>query len=138
MLSIACVAQLARAVPALAQTAIQTTLAQAATAPMLSTGAGLAERDGAALYANVCQACHMPEGQGATGAGTYPSLAVDTNLSGGSYPIHVVINGKRAMPPFGRMMSDEQIAAVVNDVRTHFGNAYPDAVTIKDVAADRR
>jgi len=137
MLSLAWGALSALATPALAQTAIQTTSKQIA-APMLSTGTGLAEREGAELYANICQACHMPDGKGATGAGTYPSLAGDSNLAGSSYPIHIVINGKRAMPPFGKMMGDEQIAAVVNYVRTHFGNTYPDVITVKDVAAGRR
>ncbi len=28
------------------------------------------------------------------------------------------------MPPVGSMMSDEQVADVVNYVRTHFGNSY--------------
>jgi mono/diheme cytochrome c family protein len=124
--------------PALAQTATPTTSEQAVAAPMLSTGGSLAEHNGVELYANICQACHMADGNGATGAGTYPSLAGDTNLVAGSYPIHVVINGKRAMPPFGKMLSDTQIAAVVNYVRTHFGNTYADAVTVKDVAAGRR
>jgi mono/diheme cytochrome c family protein len=41
------------------------------------------------------------------------------------------------MPAIGDMMSDAQVAAVVNYVRTHFGNAYPDAVTVEDVAAAR-
>jgi mono/diheme cytochrome c family protein len=30
-------------------------------------------------------------------------------------------------------MSDDQVAAVVNYVRTHFGNTYTDAVTAEDV-----
>jgi mono/diheme cytochrome c family protein len=42
------------------------------------------------------------------------------------------------MPPFGDMMTDDQIAAVVNYVRTHFGNAYEDRVTANDVRAARR
>ena len=42
------------------------------------------------------------------------------------------------MPPFGEMMTDAQIAAVVNYVRTHFGNDYSDAVTASDVKAMRR
>ncbi len=138
MLPLAWGVLLALVAPAPAQTATQAISAQAAAAPMLSTGSSLAEHTGAELYANICQACHMPDGKGATGAGTYPSLAGDTNLAGGSYPIFVVINGKRAMPPFGKMMSDEQIVAVVNYVRTHFGNTYADAVTVKDVAAGRR
>ena len=37
------------------------------------------------------------------------------------------------MPPFGAMMSDDQVAAVVNYLRTHFGNHYRDAVTAEDV-----
>ncbi len=135
---LAWVALLALSAPALAQSAIQTMSAQAAAAPMLSTGPALAEHTGAELYANICQACHMPDGQGATGAGSYPSLAGDGNLAGGAYPVYVVINGKRAMPPFGKMMNDQQIAAVVNYVRSHFGNTYSDAVTAKDVAAGRR
>jgi len=30
-------------------------------------------------------------------------------------------------------MDDQQIAAVVNYVRTHFGNQYPDTVTAEEV-----
>ena len=138
ILTLSCLALLALMAPALAQTAIQTTSEQAAAAPMLSTGPALAEHTGAELYANICQACHMPDGKGATGAGSYPSLVGDSNLAGGSYPIYIVINGKRAMPPFGKMMSDVEIAAVVDYVRSHFGNTYSDAVTVKDVAAARR
>ena len=70
------------------------------------------------LYANVCQACHMPDGKGAVGAGTYLA-AKDPNLEAGGYPVYVVVRGQRAMPPVGAMMSDEQVAAVVNYVRTH-------------------
>jgi mono/diheme cytochrome c family protein len=42
------------------------------------------------------------------------------------------------MPPFGAMMSDDQVAAVVNYVRTHFDNYYRDAVTPEDVRSARR
>ena len=41
------------------------------------------------------------------------------------------------MPQFGGQMDDEQIAAVVNYVRTHFGNNYQDALTAADVKATR-
>jgi mono/diheme cytochrome c family protein len=37
------------------------------------------------------------------------------------------------MPPVGAMMSDDQVAAVVNYVRTHFGNQYQGTVTAEDV-----
>ena len=49
----------------------------------------------------------------------------DGNLESGGYPVYVVVSGQRAMPPIGAMMSDDQVAAVVNYVRTHFGNQYP-------------
>ncbi len=75
----------------------------------------------------------MPDGSGAAGAGSYPSLAKDTNLEARGYPVYVVVRGQRAMPPIGSMMSDDQVAAVVNFVRTHFGNHYQDAVTAEDV-----
>jgi mono/diheme cytochrome c family protein len=41
------------------------------------------------------------------------------------------------MPPLGRLMSDEQVADVINYVRSHFGNAYDDALSAADVRAAR-
>ena len=35
-------------------------------------------------------------------------------------------------------MSHAQVADVINYVRTHFGNSYPDAISAADVAAARR
>jgi mono/diheme cytochrome c family protein len=102
-----------------------------------SQGDAFTEQTGEALYANVCQACHMDQGQGAVGAGHYPALAKDANLEAGGYPVTVVLHGLNAMPPLGAMMSDEQVAAVVNYVRTNFGNNYTDAVTAQDVAGTR-
>src|ERR1700733_13199917 len=80
------------------------------------------EQGGEQLFANVCQGCHMPDAKGAVGARTYPSLAGNKKLEAGGYPIYIVVRGQRAMPAFGAMMSDEQVAAVVNYLRTHFGN----------------
>jgi mono/diheme cytochrome c family protein len=88
---------------------------------------------GEQLFVSVCQGCHMPDGNGATGAGNYPALTEDKNLESSGYPVYVVVRGQRAMPPIGSMMSDDQVAAVVNYVRTHFGNQYRDAVTAEDV-----
>ncbi len=75
----------------------------------------------------------MPDGSGAVGAGTYPSLQKDSKLEAAGYPVYVVVRGQKAMPPIGAMMSDDQVAAVVNYLRTHFGNQYQDAVTADDV-----
>ncbi|MGO1080100.1 c-type cytochrome [Inquilinus sp. CA228] len=106
-------------------------------APMLSPASTFAEADGAALFANVCQACHMPAGQGAAGAGHYPALAKNPNLEAGAYPVYVVVHGLKGMPPIGKMMTDDQVAAVVNYLRTNLGNAYTDPVTAQDVADAR-
>jgi cytochrome c5 len=109
-----------------------------ATEPALSQGFRFFEMSGKELFANVCQGCHMSDAKGATGAGTYPSLVADRKLEASGYPLHIVVNGQRGMPPFGAMMSDDQLAAVVNYLRTHFGNNYRDAVTREDVKAVRR
>jgi mono/diheme cytochrome c family protein len=106
--------------------------------PPLSPGSVFVEKDGEALFARICQGCHMADAGGATGAGTYPSLAGNANLQTGAYAVAVVVNGQRGMPPFGAAMSNDQIVAVVNFVRTHFGNRYADAVTVEDVRAARR
>jgi mono/diheme cytochrome c family protein len=103
-----------------------------------SSGYRFVEMSGEELFSNVCQGCHMAGAIGAVGAGSYPSLAGNRNLESSGYPIYVVVNGRRGMPPFGEMMSDDQIAAVVNYLRTHFGNSYEDRVTANDVKAARR
>jgi len=111
--------------------------AHAQSAAHFSPFFGFTEQSGEQLYANVCQGCHMPDGQGAAGAGTYPSLAGNKNLEAGGYPVYVVVRGLRAMPAFAAMMSDDQVAAVVNYLRTHFGNDFKDTVAPEDVKAVR-
>jgi mono/diheme cytochrome c family protein len=103
-----------------------------------SSGYRFVEMAGEELFTNVCQGCHMPDGNGATGAGSYPSLVANKNLEASGYPVYLVVNGRRGMPPFADMMTDGQIAAVVNYVRTHFGNSYTDEVTARDVSEARR
>jgi mono/diheme cytochrome c family protein len=105
----------------------------AASRHTFSSGYRFVEMTGEELFANVCQGCHMPDAAGATGAGTYPSLVGNKNLEASGYPIVLIINGRHGMPAFGDMMTDGQVAAVVNYVRTHFGNDFPDAVTARDV-----
>jgi mono/diheme cytochrome c family protein len=101
--------------------------------PTLSRGWRFSEQTGEALFANACQACHMSHAEGAVGAGRYPALAKDANLATAGYVVDVVLHGYKAMPAVGRLMTDEQVAAVVNYLRTHFGNSYSDAVTASDV-----
>lgn len=95
------------------------------------------EPDGEKLYRRVCAACHMADATGATGAGTYPALAKNPKLAASGYPLLLVVKGMNGMPPVGEMMTDQQVADVVNYIRTHFGNKYKDAVTAADVKALR-
>jgi mono/diheme cytochrome c family protein len=97
-----------------------------------------AEQSGEALYKSICQGCHMPDAKGAIGAGAYPALASNARLLSALYPIAVVLNGQRAMPPFGADLSDVQIANVINYVREHFGNHYTKPVSAAAVRAARR
>lgn len=103
-----------------------------------SSGYRFIEMSGENLYVNVCCGCHMVDAMGASGAGSYPSLVTNHNLEASSYAIDLVLNGRRGMPRFGEMMNDDQIAAVVNYLREHFGNSYSDAVTASEVQAARR
>jgi mono/diheme cytochrome c family protein len=95
------------------------------------------QQSGADIFHGVCQGCHMPDAKGAVGAGMYPALANNKNLATAGYPVGIVIHGQKAMPPFGDYFTDEQIANVVNYVRTNFGNHYTDKVTAADVKAQR-
>jgi mono/diheme cytochrome c family protein len=95
------------------------------------------QQSGEDLFKNICQGCHMPDAKGAIGAGAYPALADNPRLKAAIYPVVVVLHGQRAMPPFGDSLSDEQIANVINYVRTHFGNHYKDQVTPQTVKAQR-
>lgn len=93
--------------------------------------------DGATMYRAVCQACHMPDARGAKGAGEYPALAADPKLAAPQFPVARVLAGYGGMPSFADNMTDDQVAAVVNYVRTHFDNHYTDTVTAADVARQR-
>ena len=60
---------------------------------------------GAAVYSHVCQACHMPDGKGAVGAGAFPSLAANPKLEAAAYPVALILNGSKAMLPLSVMKS---------------------------------
>ena len=96
---------------------------------------GVSATTGDALYQHVCQGCHMPGAVGAVGAGRIPALADNKRLAAPGYPVAMVLRGNGGMPWFNGVLNDDQIAAVVNYVRTHFGNDYKDAVTAAYVAS---
>ncbi len=102
--------------------------------PPVSEGGHFTEVDGASLYRAICQGCHMPEGVGAIGAGRYPALRSNpiwASPTGGAY---IVLHGRHGMPGFGSQLTDAQVAAVVNYVRTHLENHYGESITPADIA----
>ncbi|MBB2487884.1 cytochrome c [Mitsuaria sp. WAJ17] len=98
--------------------------------PRFSSGWRFEQRSGPALYGALCAACHMPDGRGARGAGAYPALQGNPRLAATPYALHMVLNGHRAMPGFGRQLSDEQVAAVLSHVRARFGGMPPETAGV--------
>ena len=90
-------------------------------------------KHGAKLYEQHCADCHQADGQGAAAA--YPPLAGNRSLVADSAvnPIRIVLNGGYSpstagnprpygMPPFGSVLNDAEVAAVVSFIRTSWGN----------------
>lgn len=92
------------------------------------------QHGGENLYRAICQGCHMPDARGAQGAGAYPALAANPRLAAAAFPATRVLAGRGAMPALANSLTDEQVADVVNFVRSHFGNRYDDALAPADVA----
>jgi mono/diheme cytochrome c family protein len=111
------VAYLQTAVPA------KTSVAPAAVAVL---PAGI---NGAQIYADNCARCHSENGEGVDN--NFPNLAhnqsvwdgpadnIISMILGGYAPWHV---NQSSMPEFGKSLSDDQIAAVANYIRTSWGN----------------
>jgi mono/diheme cytochrome c family protein len=125
-----------RLLPAVALLSVATLSARTARSQEIFAGK-FPQQTGEDLYKNICQGCHMPDAKGAIGAGAYPALAANPRLAASIYPITVVLRGQRAMISLGESLNDEQVAGVLNYVRTHFGNRYKDVVTPAAVAAQR-
>ena len=107
-----------------------------------------AKPTGEEIYRNICQGCHMPDGHGAHGAGTYPAIGGNPKLASAHFAASTIYHGRHNMPHFGPQpelgefeafvtvhLDDEEIASVVNYVRSHFGNHYTDELTAKDIVA---
>jgi mono/diheme cytochrome c family protein len=104
---------------------------------------------GAEVYEHICQGCHMPDGKGAVGAGRYPALAGDAALASTQFMALTLLEGRRNMPAFGGTgdvglffsvptLDDDQIAAVINYVRSSFGNHFQGRITAAEVKTLRR
>ncbi|HEY4446143.1 MAG TPA: cytochrome c [Steroidobacteraceae bacterium] len=129
----------------LAAAALVDTPAQAGSAGIFDPST-LTTTDGRQIFEHICQGCHMQGGRGAVGAGHFPALANNRTLASRQYMALTILTGRRNMPAFGARhaigfvgppptLSEAQIAAVINYVRTHFGNRYTDSITASEVAA---
>ncbi len=103
--------------------------------------------EGAAIYGQECSACHKPDGTGVVNL--FPHLAGGPAVQQRDPTdiIRVVLHGARsvqthdaptgpAMPSFGWVLNDADVAAVATYVRNAWGNAAP-AVTATDVRRTR-
>ena len=102
---------------------------------------------GAAVYIDNCAACHRTDGNGYTRV--FPALAgnpvlqsddptslIHIVLKGGTLPATHTAPSTFTMPAFDWRLSDQEVADVVNFIRTSWGNKGGD-VTEKDVKALR-
>lgn len=89
---------------------------------------------GREVYKSNCAACHMPEGEGLPG--TFPAIK-GSSVALGPLDDHVklVVRGKGAMPAFGDILNDAEIAAVVTYQRNGLGNNKGDSIQPADLQA---
>jgi mono/diheme cytochrome c family protein len=83
------------------------------------------------IYTLRCLTCHMATGEGVPTV--YPSLVKNKNVLNKSYLAQSILKGQRGsidgktwsgeMPP--QVLTDEQVADVMNYVRNNFGNKAP-------------
>ncbi|MFI7859458.1 c-type cytochrome [Pseudomonas promysalinigenes] len=100
-------------------------------------------KPGASVYIDNCAACHRTDGQGYTRV--FPALAgnpvvqtadatslIHVVLAGGTVPATHTAPSNFTMPAFGWRLSDQEVAEVVNFIRTSWGNQ-GSQVSAKDV-----
>ena len=109
--------------------------------------------EGRRVYTRLCQSCHQQDGAGVQGA--FPPLGGSDWVVGiPERPVYIVLQGfqgeivregvtyNAAMPGFGRLLSDEEVASVVTYIRNSFGNEAPEVAPeevaeMREVSADR-
>jgi len=106
-------------------------------------------KTGASVYVDSCAACHKTDGSGY--ARFFPELRGNPVVlaSDPTSLIHIVLSGAQlpgmkgaptaiTMPAFGWRLNDQQVADVVNFIRTSWGNTATSTVTASDVAEVRK
>jgi cytochrome c oxidase cbb3-type subunit 2 len=97
--------------------------------------------NGANLYTSTCAACHQADGMGIAGA--FPPLANSAlvNNEDPELMIRIILQGYDAhpewgqMPGFGGLLTDEEIAAIINHEKSSWGNNSPQVSVeqVKDI-----
>ncbi len=115
----------------------QALIAQAAEAEKASLDATMSKDElmklGEATYMAYCAACHQPTGLGLPP--TFPALKGSAVATQGTITEHISLiqKGKGMMPPFGKQLSLQEIAAIVTFERNAWGNDTGDLVQSVDV-----
>jgi mono/diheme cytochrome c family protein len=91
---------------------------------------------GAKIYLDECSGCHAADGKGTERLFTALNGSAAVQQTDPSSLMHVVLRGARsvgtdkaptapAMPEFGWLLNDDQVAAVLTYIRNSWGNAAP-------------
>ncbi len=91
-------------------------------------------KKGADVYAKNCSTCHMENGAGIPGA--FPALTNSPVVNGDiNAQANVILNGRNAMPAFGKQLSASELAAVITFTRNGLGNSKGDEIQPKGIKA---
>lgn len=107
----------------------------------LKKGASLADeshdelvKNGAEIYAKNCATCHMPDGAGIPGA--FPALSGSAVVNGDiKAQANLILNGRNAMPAFGKQLKAAELAEVITFTRNALGNSKGDEIQPKEINA---
>ncbi|HEX4798555.1 MAG TPA: cytochrome c oxidase subunit II [Burkholderiales bacterium] len=94
---------------------------------------------GEKVYAANCVACHQANGQGVKG--TSPALDGSQLVNGPrGRQMEIVLNGKRgtAMAPFGKQLSDTDLAAVITFTRNNWSNKTGEVIQPSEIRSARK
>jgi predicted lipoprotein with Yx(FWY)xxD motif/mono/diheme cytochrome c family protein len=87
---------------------------------------------GGTLYSRHCAACHGRQGGGGAG----PRLSGNGDLASNTRVVRQILNGGPFMPPFGNVLSDDEVAAVATFIRNSWGNSFG-PINEEEVSAER-